>query len=355
MALNNLGSIALDRGDVEQARRLFDRVLASSPGNVKARFNRGLVALREQDFERGWEAYELRFEVDPATTAVASSSRPRATGRDLSRGKRLAIRSEQGIGDQLLFSTLLPDVARSGAEPVVEVDRRLLETYRRSVPAIRFVSEPDLAALEQCDVELPIGSLARYFRPSRSSFSAQPRALLRADPARAREIASALPPMRRIAISWRTFQRRRREAVQASKSMPLEAFGVFDRLGVALVDIQYGDAASERASFDALHPNLRAQPRGLDVFDDLDGVMAAIEACDLVVTTSNVTAHLAGIIGKRTWLVYLRGIAPFHYWVPGSDGRSLWYPSVEVVTHDAWTAWDQALRAVVARWKAENA
>jgi hypothetical protein len=83
--------------------------------------------------------------------------------------------------------------------------------------------------------------------------------------------------------------------------------------------------------------------------------MAAIEACDLVVTTSNVTAHLAGIIGKRTWLVYLRGIAPFHYWVPGSDGRSLWYPSVEVVTHDAWTAWDQALRAVVARWKAENA
>ncbi|HVQ24167.1 MAG TPA: hypothetical protein VMV01_03275, partial [Planctomycetota bacterium] len=64
---------------------------------------------------------------------------------------------------------------------------------------------------------------------------------------------------------------------------------------------------------------------------------------DVVVTTSNVTAHLAGSLGKRTLLVYLSGISPFHYWVAGPDGHCLWYPSVEVISTPALDTWDKAL------------
>jgi ADP-heptose:LPS heptosyltransferase len=75
-------------------------------------------------------------------------------------------------------------------------------------------------------------------------------------------------------------------------------------------------------------------------------VLAAIEACDLVVTTSNVTAHLAGALGRETLLVYLRANPPFHYWVPTEDGRSLWYPSVRIVTDASLDSWDRALERI---------
>jgi ADP-heptose:LPS heptosyltransferase len=75
-------------------------------------------------------------------------------------------------------------------------------------------------------------------------------------------------------------------------------------------------------------------------------VLAAIEACDVVVTTSNVTAHLAGALGRETLLVYLRANPTFHYWVPGEDGRSLWYPSVRVVTDASIDSWEAALARV---------
>ena len=65
------------------------------------------------------------------------------------------------------------------------------------------------------------------------------------------------------------------------------------------------------------------------------------------------TAHLAGAIGKRTWLLYLEGIPQFHYWMPDPQGRCLWYASVEIVTDRRWITWNQAFDGVIARWRRE--
>ena len=117
------------------------------------------------------------------------------------------------------------------------------------------------------------------------------------------------------------------------------------RSGIGLLDLQYGDTQAEREEFARAGGSLD-RLEGLDLFDDIDGVLAAIEACDLVVTTSNVTAHLAGGVGKRTLLVYLGAASPFHYWVPQPGGKSLWYPSVEIVTGAELDTWDKALARI---------
>ena len=98
---------------------------------------------------------------------------------------------------------------------------------------------------------------------------------------------------------------------------------------------------------------MRIEVPALDRHDDIEGVLAAIEACDLVITASNVTAHFAGALGKRTWLVYLAANPPFHYWTPRPDGRSLWYPRVEIVTDARWTTWEPALAAIAERLRTE--
>jgi ADP-heptose:LPS heptosyltransferase len=124
------------------------------------------------------------------------------------------------------------------------------------------------------------------------------------------------------------------------KSSSLAAFLPLSR-DFHLVDLQYGDTADERSAFAAAGGQLE-RIEGLDLFNDLDGLFAAIEACDAVVTTSNVTAHLAGAIGKRTLVMFLHGRPPFHYWA-SPHGGSLWYPSVEIVTGREIETWDQAL------------
>jgi ADP-heptose:LPS heptosyltransferase len=257
--------------------------------------------------------------------------------------------SEQGIGDQVLYSTLLPSLRDTGARIVAEVDARMLEAYRRSVPGIAFVAAGDTAAFASCERQVAIGSLARFFRRDRASFASQPAQLLRPDPARVAAIRSILPAGPCIAISWRSVQRGARASRGVRKSAPLESLAVLARgRDVKLVDIQYGDVDAERAEFERRHPGLLVRILGLDAFSDLEGVMAAIAACGRVVTTSNVVAHLAGALGVPATVVFVGGLAPFHYWNAVRDSRSLWYPSVEVAGDPAWREWQEAFDALSA-------
>ena len=355
-ALNNLASIAHERGDFGEAERLYTLAAEADESFVDPRYNLAVIALRKGDFEKGWEGYELRFRTRPAVVRLDPSSLPRARAEDLKPTARIAVPVErgEGLGDQLLFSTLLPELVSRVGHAVVQVDSRLLDAFRRSMPAATFVgSYARPPELDECDFQIPMGSLAGLFRRGPQDFTRQPRRLFIPDPGRVREVRGSLPARGVTGISWHSFQGRGRKHVQNRKSIPLEVFGLLAGPATTLLDLQYGDLSQERAAFDARHPGLRREIEGLDRFNDLDGVMAAIAACDLVVTTSNVTAHLAGAIGARTWLVYLRGNAPFHYWVPGPDGRSLWYPSVEILTDPSWTTWETAFRAIAARRRNE--
>jgi ADP-heptose:LPS heptosyltransferase len=183
-----------------------------------------------------------------------------------------------------------------------------------------------------------------------ASFSAQPAALLAADEARAsgyRErlgrASSGSGALPIVGMSWRSFQPKVRGELGKRKSAPLTAWRELSR-HVRLLDLQYGDTAAERDEFAAAGGRLERLD-DLDLFNDLDGLMAAIAACDVVVTTSNVTAHLAGAIGKRTLVVFLHGRAPFHYW-SSPKPASLWYPSVEIVSGPELASWEQALARV---------
>jgi tetratricopeptide (TPR) repeat protein len=347
-ALVNSGSVALERGLQAQARRFFERALQARPGFADARYGLGLIALYAQDFERGWEGYEARFETDPPVATLHPPRLPRYAPGGLGMG-RLAVRAEQGLGDQILFSTLLPELGEA-PPPIVELDARLVTIYRRSVRGFEFTSpEHAVNAMTECGQELPLGSLPAIFRRDASLFRKQPGLLLTPDPARVTALQSALPPGKRVAISWRSFQKAGRRHIAARKSIPLECFAALAPSGVKLLDLQYGDVAAERAAFDAAHPGLRIEAPGVDLREDIEGVLAAIACCDLVITASNVTAHFAGALGRKTWLVYLGANAPFHYWVPNEKGRSPWYPSVEVVTDAGWTRWEQAFDALAQR------
>jgi hypothetical protein len=263
----------------------------------------------------------------------------------------VAIWAEQGIGDQVLFSTLIPELVQAGTRFVYEVDRRLLGPYQRMFAGVGFVAkeDPPREELQRASRVLAAGSLPRLFRRSRADFARQPAKLLSALSGRIahyREQLAALGPGLKVALSWRST---RKDWWTLKKSAPLVDFTPLLRLpGVHFVDVQYGDTAAERRAVEAAVGVRLARFNEVDHFNDLEELLAILEACDLLITTSNATAHFAGALGKRTWLLYLSDRAPFHYWAHDGSYRSLWYPSVEIVTARQLTDWN-ALAGYAAR------
>jgi tetratricopeptide (TPR) repeat protein len=348
-AINNLGYLLQEQGRRDEAMALYARATAADPRNARAAYNLGLARLCRFEFGEGWKLCELRYHTTPPVAVPRPFSIPRFEAGDFGKGRRTAIWREQGVGDQLLYATLLPEFAARGESFVLEVDARLVPAFRRSHP--RWVVEaPERSAhaFAGCDRHLAIATLPLLLRPTLEDFSRQPTALLQADAARAAGYRQRLqvPGKRLVGISWRSFQPKGRGHVQRKKSMDLALFhGMSLRPDLTLLDLQYGDTAAERGAFAASGGQL-ARLADLDLFNDIDGVLAAVQACDLVVTTSNVTAHFAGVLGKPAFLFYLGANPPFHYWVPDASGRCIWYPSVRIVTDPAIDTWHGALERV---------
>ncbi len=338
----------------------YERALALDPAFAKAHYNLGIVRLFHRDFERGWLEYEQRLQCEPIRATLRKRLDTLDLFERLSRWRgpseagagEVAIWSEQGIGDQVLFSTLIPELLGAGVSFVYEVDRRLLEAYERAFPGGRFVAldEPPHEALQRASRVLLAGSLPGLYRRSRADFARQPAKLLSALPERVahyRQRLDALGPGLKVALSWRST----REDWWAQKKNALLAdFAPLLKLpGVRFLDVQYGDTAAERAAVEAATGVRLLRFDEVDYFNDLEEVLAILEACDLVITTSNATAHFAGAAGKRTWLLTLADQPPFHYWAHGGDHRALWYPAVEILSAVRLADWRSLLQVAAAR------
>ena len=114
---------------------------------------------------------------------------------------------------------------------------------------------------------------------------------------------------------------------------------VFKDLDVVLLNLQYGDVDKEIREFKKETGIEVLQCSSVDNREDLDGLAALIEVCDLVVSTSNVTIHLAGALAKETW-VLLPYVANFWWLLDRSD--SIWYPSLKLYRQKKFKDWDIA-------------
>ena len=356
---NSLGVALQELGLWEAAVAHYESALDAQPGDVPATFNLGLAQLLRLEFGKGWQGYEFRLR-DPIRRQERLDMRtldlferlPRWNDPQEPAVREVAVWAEQGIGDQLVYSTLIPELLEARVPILYEVDRRLLDAYARAFPAVRFfpLADPPAEELQRAHRVQLAGSLPRIFRTSRESFARQPVSVLAADPMRVEryraELAARRPGLK-VALSWTST---RSEWHITRKSAALDDFVPLFRLpGACFVDVQYGDTAAERRGLKAVHGVELVRFDSVDYFNDLEDVLAIVESCDLVVTTSNATAHLAGALGKRTWLLYLADRPPFHYWAHGGTQRSLWYPSVEVVTGKNLAGWPALLEEVAGR------
>ncbi|MDB5469402.1 MAG: flagellar protein FlbA [Caulobacter sp.] len=394
---NTLGTVLAEQGDPAGCVTFFDEALRLQPHFPKAQYNRSTArhALADTagaledcnaamaapmpadeilmmrlarstmhltlgDIQRGWDDYEARRDPNFGDVTHYLVERPEWTpGSDLA-GKSLLIFGEQGLGDELLFANLLPDVLEAlgpQGRLTLSVEPRLVALFQRSFPQVRvgahatfdvdgrtvrvapFLDEAELAKI---DLWVPLGSLLRGFRGAVAAYP-QAAGYLTADPVRVahwREVLKSGPAGPKIGLLWKSM------TAKGARHRWFSPFALWEPVlrtpGICLVNLQYGDCEAELAYAKSQGIDIWVPP-GIDLKQDLDDVAALTCALDLTVGFSNASLNLAGACGAPVWLV-----TPQACWTQLGTDRYPWYPQARVFTPTTYADWDEVMAQMAA-------
>jgi tetratricopeptide (TPR) repeat protein len=334
----NLGNSYWSLDQIQEAKKSYESSIALDSGHVNSQYNLAHINLREFNFPEGWSQYEARwFTANHQKSIAINSSRPLWDGQP--RNNSLFIWAEQGIGDQILYSSMLRDLDQYPQKKIVSVDKKLIPIFQRSYPNIRIVDKDIRVPEQDYDEHIPMASLGKFFRSDINSFKNVQYPYLFV---KSQGFNFPLSGKINCGLSWKSG----RAKFGAAKSIPLDQLDqLFSIKNINFVNLQYGDVRDE-ISFIASKLGAGLQVvKEIDLYDNIDDALSLLNACNLIITTSNTTAHLAGAIGKETLLILPCGNSRFWYW-QDIHGTSLWYPSIKVFKQDRLGDWEKPIQLV---------
>ena len=340
----NLGLALQEQERFEEALSHYENAIRQAPANPEFRWNRGLVHLIQGHFKAGWQDYEKRFD--------------RAGGRarrlfplspwhgEMDSNGALLVYAEQGLGDEIMFASCLPDLVDRGMAVVLECNPKLESLFRRSFASVAVRGEPRgndrawLSEFPSLSRQVAIGSLPRWLRSDKSQFPHH-RGYLCADPlriARWRERLASLGDGLTVGLLWRagTLKTRR-----SQKSIPIELLlPLLDLPQVHYICLQHDLRDEERALLEAHAARMTFYP---DACGDIEEVAAMCMALDLTFAVPSTNAHLAGALGRPVWI--LLSASPEWRWLRRGES-SPWYPSARLWRQRSPGDWQNVIREV---------
>lgn len=355
---HNLGYSYSHLGRLDEALGCYDRAL-SLAGNagekIEARHSRSVCLIALGRLAEGFKEYEVRLEPDFRAHVIHYTKAPLWKG-ELIEGKRILLVGEQGLGDELMFANILPDVARAvgpTGKLQIAVDPRLIPLFARSFPEAE-VGDYDDRKLESKFVRIfpwatahgdpdyyaPFGTPLQYFRKSVGDFPKQ--AFLKADPARRaayRARLEALGPGPYVGVCWRSMVL---GPMRQKYFSALEAWRpIFETKGVTFVNLQYGDCARELAEAQEKLGIAIHHFDDLNLREDIDGAAALSAACDLAISAPTAAAALAGAVGTPLWLPLA-----CRAWPQLGTEEYPWYASSRVFLAEKFADWSSVIPRV---------
>lgn len=386
-----LGSVMLSQCNRDMALVFLDEALRLEPGNLPALFNRGCVriekgdltgglsdvsdcarrfkdtanqrsaeltcahaALALGDLKAGWQWYEARHMRGTGREVDYRLKLPRwKPGQTLS-GKRLFISAEQGLGDEVVYASLLPDlVAELGEDRIgIGVEPRLVPLFQRSFPQATVVAHhtetrdgrirrdfPDLDP-KPFDLWALMGDFLPSLRGAVRDFPRNP-AFLTADPARVaywRGYLAGLNANPKVGVIWKSLKS---SALRDRAFSPFEEWhGILSTPGIQFINLQYGDAEAELAAARAAGLDIHT-PAGIDLRQDLDDLAALCVSLDLIVGPPTATTNIAAACGTPIWL-----IMPPNPWLALGEPYYPWYPRSQLFVAPAVDDWAPVMASI---------
>jgi len=305
-----------------------------SPQSAIAHWNLGLMRLLRGDFERGWPEYEWRLRVGKFKPPY-QSQQPRWDGSALN-GRRILLFAEQGLGDAIQFARFIPEVARRGGKVSVICHRQLQRLFK-NMEHVELCAAFDEPAPEH-DVQFPLLSLGGLFKTDLNNIPAKV-PYITADPALSGAWKARVPAEGKLKVGlvWAGKLVPLDRSIPVTKLAPLSQFEKF--WFCSLQKWEPGQTPSA--------PQLPITDWTSEL-NDLADTAGLLDNLDAVITIDTSVAHLAGAMGKKTW-VLLRNACDWRWMLDRKD--SPWYPSVRLCRQKRAGEWAEPMEQLVAELK----
>ena len=347
IALHNMGLMQLRASNPEKAIEFVEKALALAPDFETAKFTLGMAQLMLRQWVPGWENYEASAGVNEDRNERVYANESRWDG---SKGKKVVIFGEQGIGDEINFASCLPDAIKDCREVIVECDKRLEGLFKRSFPEAKVFGTRYLPMIDwgdhiqDLDARLPMASLMKFYRTTDESYPGTP--YLVADPERRlqwRALLDSLGPKLKVGIAW---VGGKNKTGKKWRSLTLEALEPVLRQDATFISLQYKDPTDEIAQFkEKTGVHIHHWPRAVEA-RDYDETAALVAELDVVVSVTTAAIHLSGALGKECMVL----VPTMPTWRYGLTGEKLpFYNSVSLIRQTKHNNWLDPIHEVAYR------
>jgi tetratricopeptide (TPR) repeat protein len=230
--------------------------------------------------------------------------------------KKILFWGEQGVGDQIMFASCLPDLMEDGLKIIIECDKRLVPIFKRSFPEILDCRETSYdetpnknPIYKDFDLHFPFGSMMSLCRKELHMFDKSTN-YLRFDVDLKKQIEIKINARHieqkkkiKIGISWRSGKLNPERSRHYTKLVDWKP--IFEISNAEFFNLQYGECEDEILEVEKLYGIKIIRFEEVDLKNDLDLTLALISNLDLVITINTAVRSLAASIGKQVFLMGL--------------------------------------------------
>src|SRR5262245_12588861 len=315
-AFNSLGYISSRGRELHKAISHWQRAIELQPNYAQAHVNLGMGLLQLGDYARGFAEYEFR------PPNGFRSPHPKWDGQPIP-DKTLLIYTEQGAGDAIQFARYLPLAAERCNSLILACPADLIPIFA-TIPGIAQIREKEKLAVAEFDTYLPLMSLPHVFGTTLDTI---PATVPYVDVAalRRRNDNTALPLNEsehpRVGIVWAGSPTNRTDR---HRSWPLNEF--LPILSIPEINFYSLQKGERRKDLDDLPSHLHVEKMEPQL-GDFGDLAVIIDQLDLVIAVDTSVAHLAGALGKPTWV--LLSYMPDWRWMLEGE-TTPWYPTMRL-------------------------
>lgn len=334
-----MGTFLIQQDRNEEAMDWLNKVINKEPEHIEANYHIGLIYLKKEKYQEAVQYYRYRTKrLNQRFGKFNDFDLPKLT-----KEAEVIISWEQGIGDEILYLGLLKNIRKNIKSITYITQDKLFDWIKLNLKGIKVIKETESANYLQMNpslIQLNIGSLMAYIENWEDYFKKP--SICKVDENLYKKYLQKykINNEKILGISWRSANKK----IGDEKSIPLNQLSSIIS-NQKTISLQYGDVQNEinkvnqDKSLNIIHDD------ELDYFNDINSLAALISICDIVVTCSNVTAHIAGRLGIKTYLMIPKFFGNIWYWNE-SQHQSRWYPSVTIIKQKIDMSWDDPIQEV---------
>lgn len=340
--LISVTSSYIANGTPDIAINMLDKVLELAPNNQEALWNRGLAYLEKGDYERGFLEVENGARIERERhRKYAGIDVPYWDGTP---NQTVVVFGEQGLGDEIMFASMIPDLIKDCKEVIIDGHIRLINLFQESFPGIsvygtREGKDVPWSYYHKIDAKISIGSLGKFYRKKKEDFPGTP--YIKPNEklvAKYREKLNALGDKPKIGISWKggtALTNEKVRKIELNQLIPiLRLRDKFD-----FISLQYHQDTEKELNkfYDKYSYKVH---HWKDTIDNYDHTAALVSCLDMVISIPQSVVHLAGSMGVKTYQLCPKQAM----WQMGPYGEDMpWYDCVKNIWQSEAGNWEEVI------------